>query len=126
MDNFEEPPKLLSDDELFQDPPPKEDCPICMLPMPYSTNEVCGVMSLLQPCCGKRICLGCVIATGDEIEKKTIKEWCPFCRKPGCQSFPIPAAEYLKRLMKRQAINDAEAIYRLGRMYHGGVLGTSR
>ena len=29
----------LSDDELFKDPPPKEDCPLCMQPMPYSNNH---------------------------------------------------------------------------------------
>jgi hypothetical protein len=25
----------LRDEALFKDPPPKEDCPICFLPMPY-------------------------------------------------------------------------------------------
>ena len=28
----------ISDDKLFADPPPKEDCPICMLPMPFTTG----------------------------------------------------------------------------------------
>ena len=32
----------ISDDKLFQDPPPKEDCPICTLPMPFASGEVCA------------------------------------------------------------------------------------
>ena len=28
----------ISDDKLFADPPPKEECPLCMLPMPRHSN----------------------------------------------------------------------------------------
>ena len=45
---------VISDDKLFADPPPKEDCPICMLPMPYA-GGICGVRTAYQPCCGKII-----------------------------------------------------------------------
>jgi len=31
----------LPNDKLFLDPPPKEDCPICMLPMPHASGA-CG------------------------------------------------------------------------------------
>ena len=31
----------ISDDELFKQPPPKEDCPICLLPLPFLDRAVC-------------------------------------------------------------------------------------
>ena len=41
------------DDELlFQDPPPKEDCPICMQPMPHA-NGICGVKRVYHHVVGK-------------------------------------------------------------------------
>jgi len=38
----------LVDDELFAPPPPRPECPICLLPMPLDRNEC-----TYQPCCGK-------------------------------------------------------------------------
>ena len=47
----------ISDDELFKQPPPKEDCPICLLPLPFlhlCTNHVAeklfAVAVVLHPC----------------------------------------------------------------------------
>ena len=40
---------MSDDDELFKESPPKEDCSICMLPMPFSEGG-CGVRILYQPC----------------------------------------------------------------------------
>jgi len=51
-----------TDDDLFRDPPPKEDCPICMLPMPHASG-VCEVRTSYMACCGKILCEGCVFAT---------------------------------------------------------------
>jgi hypothetical protein len=68
----------LRDEALFKDPPPKEDCPICFLPMPdkliscvtlppatisfVPTHEELANMAteVYYPCCGKNICRGCV------------------------------------------------------------------
>ena len=55
----------IYDEKLFADPPPKEDCPICMLPMPFATG-VCGVRLTYMSCCGKYICEGCVFASAEE------------------------------------------------------------
>ena len=44
----------ISDDKLFADPPPNEDCPICMLPI-----AACGVTTSYQSCCSKILCGGC-------------------------------------------------------------------
>lgn len=81
------------DDELFQDPPPKEDCQICFLPMPY-TNGLCGVEVVYQPCCGKSMCGGCTSAENKEMKEGNIKEWCPFCRLP----YPKSDEERVKRI----------------------------
>lgn len=72
---------VVDDDELFQEPPPKEDCPICFLPMPYSIG-ISGVDISYQPCCGKMMCVGCMVATGEEMKKGSMKVCCPFCRIP--------------------------------------------
>ena len=73
--------KNISDDELFREPPPKEDCPICMLPMPHAL-AVCGVEKSYMSCCGKILCSGCVLAAQGEINKGKMKDCCPFCRIP--------------------------------------------
>ena len=76
---------VISDDDLFKDPPPKEDCPICFLPMPYAIGA-CGVQTTYQPCCGKILCSGCMDVAQEEMNKGNIKECCPFCRKPLAES----------------------------------------
>ena len=106
----------ISDDKLFKDPPPREDCPICMLPLPHATGE-CGVKVVYQPCCGKFLCRGCVEASKDEIRKGHIKEWCPLCRAP----IPDSYEEKVSFLKKRMGVNDPEAFHRLGLYYFVGV-----
>ena len=44
----------ISDDELFKQPPPKKDCPICNLLLPALVSG-----SAYMPCCGEIICSGC-------------------------------------------------------------------
>ena len=115
--------KLSDDDPLFQDPPPKEDCPICMLPMPVNSG-VCDVHTSYQSCCGKIICCGCVQASKDELKrrnkerskKKKLEDLCPFCRVPDTKS----DKEEVKRLKQRIKSNedDAEAFLRLGNGYN--------
>ena len=39
----------LHDEALVKEPPPREECPICMLPLPLSPGE-----SVFQICCGMR------------------------------------------------------------------------
>jgi hypothetical protein len=89
----------LRDEVLFKDPPAKEDCPICFLPMPMKliccaslpdatilsvpiydfakTNEelVNKDTEVYLPCCGKTICKGCIYSfceSGND-------DKCPFC-----------------------------------------------
>jgi len=116
--------KKISEKLLFQDPPPKEDCPICMLPMPY-TEGLCGVGMVYMSCCGKYICKGCAIATREEIAKGNIKRLCPFCRMrlpKSNEESPHPSSdnEWLKRIKDRMELSDAEAFYELAEHYRDG------
>jgi len=107
--------EISDDDELFKDPPPKKDCSICMLPIPYST-ALCGVITLYMPCCGKVLCCGCMHAANKEMIKGNMKKWCPYCRVPiGSKK------EYDKRYKKRMKLNDAEAFFRQGYAYFSGA-----
>ena len=106
------------DDKLFQDPPPKEDCPICMLPMPYSSG-LCGVYTTYLPCCGKLLCTGCSNAEDEEMIKGNIKPWCSLCRVP----LPTSAKERHQRYEKQMKLNDAEAFSNLGSSYKDGAFG---
>ena len=65
--------------DLFKEPP-REDCPICFLPLPLDTGQ-----TEFKSCCGKIICDGCIHAMAMEDLKKGKKELeeidlCPFCR----------------------------------------------
>ena len=100
----------LHDIELFKQPPPNEDCPICMLSLPELESG-----SKYNSCCGKILCSGCVHA----VEKREDDQGlCPFCRTPRPSS-----AENMKRLLKRVELNDAKAIYNMGCNYYHAAHG---
>ena len=109
---------VISDDELFKDPPPKEECPICLLPVPYAIGA-CGVQTAYQPCCGKILCHGCMFAATEEIMKGNMKRCCPFCRKPLADS----DEEHFDRCKKRMEASDAEAFVMVGNQYQKGSYG---
>ena len=81
----------ISDDELFKEPPHKEDCPICLLPIPFA-NGFCNVDSAYQACCGKSLCMGCNFAAVEGAFKGELKHLCAFCRTPA----PISNEEIIK------------------------------
>jgi len=104
----------LHDEKLFKQPPPLEDCPICMIRLPFLESG-----KVYMVCCGKMICTGCTHAPvyddkGNAIAEKT----CPFCRAP------TPTDdEIIKRYEKRVDLNDATGIYNLGCHYFNGSYG---
>jgi tetratricopeptide (TPR) repeat protein len=131
----------LYDKALFKDPPTKEDCPICFLPMPVKliscmtlppatitsvpmydfaiANEILTPLDTEHYyfCCGKSICGGCVYSFRDE--SGNIGK-CPFCKADTkCKTYE----EMNERLLKRVEVNDAGAIYLLGNDYHKGRRG---
>jgi len=133
----------LRDELLFKDPPAKEECPICFLPMPidliccislppatvssvpihdYATaNEELVKIDTAHyfPCCGKRICGGCVHSC---IQSGNTRK-CPFCNSDrGGQT----DGELVAEMMKRVAANDAASINLLAHHYHRGQLGVQQ
>jgi hypothetical protein len=134
----------LHDEALFKDPPPKEDCPICFLPMPFQLiccfslppatitsvpiNDYVRQMRSWQigvrqitiySCCGKSICGGCVhsfIKSGNSGK-------CPFCN---CNRLFKTDEENIEDMMKRIEANDAGAVTALADCYYNGKLGLLR
>jgi hypothetical protein len=127
----------LRDEALFKDPPAKEDCPICFLPMPMRiisciplppatvlsvpirdyamANERLASLDTEQyyTCCGKSICGGCIHSfylSGNH-------DKCPFCKADGRDKTD---EENIQELMKRVEANDAASIDVLGNNYYHG------
>ena len=100
----------LHDEKLFKQPPPAEDCPICMLLLP---SLITG--SKYRSCCGKRICSGCLHAV--KIRDGGVG-LCPFCRTP-----TPTTKELIEQMKKRVEVDDAAAIYSLGCNYSDGMFG---
>ena len=133
----------LHDEVLFKDPPAKEDCPICFLPMPFKliacmtlppatissvpihdyavANEELVNKGTEQyySCCGKSICGGCM----HSFQKSGNAENCPYCKADRVNKTDEEAVE---EMMRRVEVNDAGSIMFLGSYYHHGQLGLLR
>ena len=107
----------LFDEELFKVPLPREECPICMLPLPlYEVTLYENHTGMtFHTCCGKRICNGCV----DTMEASGAKDLCPFCRTPPANS----DEENIKRVKKLLEKGNAYAFYVLAGYYVQGING---
>ena len=129
------------DEALFKDPPPKEECPICFLPMPKRliyclslppatissvpiydfaiANEELATkdMEKYYPCCGKSICRGCVHSFCMSGNDK-----CPFCNSDCNKTDEEDVAD----LMKRVEVNDSGAMCQLGNCYYKGLNGVQQ
>ena len=108
----------LFDEELFKDPPAREECPICMLPLPIDASEI-----IFAVCCGNFICVGCSYAQQIEELKsgKRVEDvgWCPFCRAPP----PRAPEDNISLLNKCIEKNNAKAINELAAHYMKGEIG---
>jgi hypothetical protein len=129
----------LRDEALFKDPPPKEDCPICFIPMPVSliccmSLPPATVLSVpiydyalanveladtntekYYACCGKSICQGCI----NSFKESGNIGKCPFCNADRSKT----DEEIVEKIMKRVEANDACAMYVLGSYYYHGIVG---
>jgi len=105
----------LHDEKLFRKPPPKDDCPICFLRLPYNPQG-----SVYMNCCGKVLCTGCIHAFQSKITKEE-HDVCPFCRTP--PPYRGEEAKFVKRYEDRVEMNDAEAISIMGVNYALGRYG---
>jgi TPR repeat protein len=129
-----------ADVDLFKDPPAKEDCPICFLPMPYQliscmtlppatlmsvpiydfamANDALAHTSTEQfySCCGKSICRGCIYS----FSQSGNDDKCPFCK---AERLNKTDEEEVEEIMKRVEVNDAGAISALADCYYHGLIG---
>ena len=130
----------LRDEALFKDPPPKEDCAICFIPMPFKliycvslppaniylvpiydlaiANEELAdqAMELYYSCCGKSVCKGCA----HSFAQSGNNDNCPFCNSDRADK---TAEEVVADMMKRAEANDAASIFLLANSYHNGIVG---
>ena len=119
----------IRDEALFKEPPAKEDCPICFLPMPVRLVSCISLpvatvsyvpiynfadehpefakldMEQYYPCCGKTICAGCVHSCRQSGNHK-----CPYCN----------ADQDSKTDEERVEANDPASICLLGNNYEHG------
>ena len=58
----------LHDEALFRQPPQKEDCPICMIPMAVNGDAT----DVFKSCCGNFICIGCSHAMKMEAKNQKV------------------------------------------------------
>ena len=112
----------LHDEQLFKDHPPREECPICLLPLPSIDQTI------FKSCCGKTICKGCILEMikseiRQELKKgrnrESVKQLCPFCRMP----VPIDGDEEGRRTVKLVQSGNVNAINVLGQCYSDGSWG---
>jgi len=104
-----------SDESLFEQPPPSEDCPICFLQLPHMTSG-----NVYMACCGKVICSGCFYAPVYDIQgNEVIEKACPFCRLP----IPTSEEEMGERYWDRFDVDDAGAICSMGCFHQSGKFG---
>ena len=89
------------DIDLFAPIAEREECPICLIPLPFDENEI-----IFMPCCGKSICAGCRYKQSmTELGKKganrhSLKEnKCPFCQQQNAKMNHIKS---LRKLMKKK------------------------
>ena len=105
----------VCDEALFKTPPPCDDCPVCLLPLPIKSQG-----QIYLSCCGETICWGC----DDEISTRSggVNVYvCALCKTP-----PATTPEIIKRHEKLTENNDPHAMSRLGQCYLGGVNGLVR
>ena len=99
----------LHDEKLFKEVE-REECPICLLPIPLDASQ-----SIFYSCCGKVICNGCIYA----MEMSEGKDLCAFCRSPETTSID----EQIGRIKKLMDRGNAGAHYMKAGDYAQGIMG---
>ena len=117
------------DTDLFAAPPPRDECPLCMLPLPFTNEE-----STWMSCCGKSICGGCIVAnsrviaienmkrrqSNNEPARPMLEDCCPFCRAPDTEA---ETREERERVAKRMEREDPQAYFYVAVGHHNGEPG---
>ena len=96
--------------KLFADPPPRDECSICMITLPLEK-----MMSSYMSCCGALICSGCCFSQTNRAKEEGLIINCAHCRAP----YP-DSKELLSRYRARAEKNDPNAIWNLAAFYETG------
>ncbi len=110
----------LFHEKLFQVPPPRKECPICMIPLPVDNDN--GQQEIFKTCCGNFICNGCwyVMTTKAQGEGKSFEETlCAYCRTREYRG----DEEFIERLEDHMERGNSDAISALGSIYCEGIHG---
>ena len=101
----------LHDKQLFTQPDSSHmgECPICCLPLSLDPSK-----SMLNACCCKTICNGCLYANARRENEQGLENRCVYCREPA----EIEQEESDRRLMKRIKKNDPVALMWVGTKRH--------
>jgi len=95
--------------------PPRDDCPLCMLPMPIDNRKIEYMI-----CCGKQLCRACSLdhATNSIQRGIDVDNWakCVFCRGDR-----VKGIDELKEAATKRG--DKEAIFMLATSYETGQYG---
>ena len=106
----------LREEKLFKDHPPTEDCPICLVPLPFDeTLPNCFIL-----CCGIMICAGCNYGMFKDRGSK--QQLCAYCRVPS----PNTGEERVRRLKILMDKGNSRAFNHLGGYYDRGIMGMPR
>lgn len=108
--------KDTADIDLFAPIPEREECPICLLPLPLKERDIV----FMSTCCGKNICHGCFYKTSMiELEKNgnIVEQKCAFCCLPMMNKESKNMIKCLKRLMKK---NNPIAFVQMATRYREG------
>ena len=101
--------------DLFAPIKAREECPICMIPLPLGEDE-----TIFEICCGQRICAGCIWKNIQTDRKNGVpdhEQKCAFCRQA-----PKSTIKALKKLMKK---NNSEAYMQMGLAYKSGEVSSA-
>ena len=95
----------LHDEALFLTHPRRDDCPICFLPLQFGKGR-----TVVQLCCGKVICYGCMHKMHEGLP-------CPYCK-----AFKFTSRDqFFDQIHRRIALEDDEAMNLLGCVYEEGT-----
>lgn len=103
-----------TDDELFKQPPPNADCPLCSIPLPLFSEN--ALARRYQSCCGQIICGGCMWPVEYPLYGSGAPVPCPSCNTLNSED----EKEIVKGLMKRADEKDVYAMTLLGTRFAEG------
>ena len=105
-------------------PKPRDECAICLQPLPLVEEE-----SVHRGCCGQKMCGGCVVAARQVLIKTNQKRkdngepklpnLCAYCREPA----PVGYAAMVCQWEERMERGDAMAYYSMGLAFQNGQCG---